>query len=113
MSEYKRNKPEASGEARFKGFVAAFMQGGGQNAALKWLSDNKAPVSIFLITGVKFDGFISAFDQYTISISDASGRQQIIYKDKISTIALKRSSPPSRRGSYQRRSVPASQSQSR
>lgn len=110
MSDFKKNKSEASGEARFKGFVGAFMQGGGQNAALKWLSDNKAPVSIFLITGVKFEGYISAFDQYTISIADAAGRQQIIYKDKISTIALKRSAPSSRRSGYQRRTPPPSQS---
>ena len=33
---------------RQKGMVAAFVQGKGQNAALKWLMDSKTPVCIFL-----------------------------------------------------------------
>lgn len=78
------------GSDRFRNFVAAFMQGNGQNDALQYLKDKRIPVSIFLITGVKFDGLISAFDQYTISIIDVKNHQQMIYKDKISTLALKK-----------------------
>lgn len=70
----------------------AFMLDGGQDAALQWLVDNKAQICVFLITGVKFEGVIEAFDQYTISIKDIKDRQQLIYKDKISTLSLKKGS---------------------
>ncbi|MCR5085613.1 MAG: RNA chaperone Hfq [Succinivibrionaceae bacterium] len=69
------------------------MQGGGQDAALKWMVDNQSPVCIFLVTGVKFEGIMVAFDQYTVSIQDIKGHQQLIYKDKISTISLRRPRP--------------------
>lgn len=75
-----------------KTFSTAFMQDGGQDAALQWLVDTKAQVCVFLITGVKFEGVVEAFDQYTISITDIKQRQQLIYKDKISTLALKKGS---------------------
>ena len=97
MAEFKN--PVKKGSDRFKNFVAAFMQGNGQNDALQYLLDKHIPVSIFLITGVKFDVVISAFDQYTISIVDVKNHQQMIYKDKISTLALKKqefNSRPSR-----------------
>lgn len=82
--------PVKKGTAKFRSFVAAFMHGNGQNDALQYLKDKRIPVSIFLVTGVKFDGIISAFDQYTISIVDVKNHQQMIYKDKISTLALKK-----------------------
>lgn len=81
---------------RQKGMVNAFVQGKGQNAALKWLMDSRTPVSIFLITGVKFEGLVSAFDAFTISITDVKHHQQMIYKDKISTITVKKAEPASR-----------------
>lgn len=76
---------------RQKGMVAAFVQGKGQNAALKWLMDSKTTVCIFLSAGVKFEGIINAFDAFTISIMDVKHHQQMIYKDKISTITVKKS----------------------
>ncbi len=81
------------GKDRQKGMVNAFVQGKGQNAALKWLMDSRTPVSIFLITGVKFEGLVSAFDAFTISITDVKHHQQMIYKDKISTITVKKAEP--------------------
>ncbi|MCR5537229.1 MAG: RNA chaperone Hfq [Succinivibrio sp.] len=72
-----------------KSFAAAFMQNGGQNAALQWLLENKVPVTIFFVTGVKFEGIINSFDQYTIAIVDVKGNQQLIYKDKISTLTVR------------------------
>lgn len=76
-----------------KGFSASFMQGGGQNGALKWLQETQTPVCVFLITGVKFEGVINSFDQYTIGIVDIKGYQQLIYKDKISTLTLRKTTP--------------------
>ncbi len=84
-------------------FVSAFMQQGGQDAALQWLVDTKTPVCIFLITGVKFEGYVNAFDPYTISIIDVKNHQQLVYKDKISTLALKKAGMSKPRGQYDSR----------
>lgn len=83
---------------RQKCMVNAFVQGKGQNAALKWLMDSRVPVSVFLTTGVKFEGLISAFDAFTIKISDVKRHQQLIYKDKISTITIKKPDAASNQG---------------
>lgn len=91
----KPHKAGSKGKDRQKGMVNAFVQGKGQNAALKWLMDSRTPVSIFLITGVKFEGLVSAFDAFTISITDVKHHQQMIYKDKISTITVKKAEPSS------------------
>ncbi len=88
MSEEQKNSEKKNDKP--KSFVQAFMLQGGQNAALQWFVDNKTPISVFLITGVKFDGVISSFDQYTISIIDVKGNQQLIYKDKISTLTTRK-----------------------
>ena len=82
-----------------KTFAQAFMQNGGQNAALQWLLENKVPVTIFFVTGVKFEGIINSYDQYTIAIVDVKGNQQLIYKDKISTLTVK-SGQERRSGGY-------------
>lgn len=84
------HKPFNRTRDRQKGMVSAFIQGKGQNAALKWLMESRTPVCVFLITGVKFEGLISAFDSFTIKISDVKHNQQMIYKDKISTITVKK-----------------------
>ena len=57
---------------RQKGMVSAFVQGKGQNAALKWLMESKTPVCIYLISGVKFEGEISSFDAFTSITSTLS-----------------------------------------
>ncbi len=94
--------------------VSAFVQGKGQNAALKWLMDSKTPVSIFLITGVKFEGLVSAFDAFTISITDVKRHQQMIYKDKISTITIKKPEGATmHKGSFHRGFEPATPGMSR
>lgn len=94
--EHKTFKKSPRVVGKFKSFTAAFMQGNGQNDALQFLKDNKYPINIFLVTGVKFDGIISDFDQYTISITDSKNHQQMIYKDKISTLTLKKPEHSSR-----------------
>lgn len=87
---YNKNNSEGGRDSTAKLFSSAFAQNGGQNGALKYLAENAVPVCVFLITGVKFEGVISSFDQYTIGITDIKGHQQLIYKDKISTLTLKR-----------------------
>ncbi len=87
MTTKDKQQPEGAQDQR--SLAASFIQGGGQNAALEWLVKNKKTVLIFLITGVKFEGVITGFDQYTICITDIRRHQQLIYKDKISTMVLK------------------------
>lgn len=92
MADFHKDRDGDRGAAsgNNKNFALSFMQGGGQNSALKWLTSNAVPVCIFLITGVKFEGVITSFDQYTICITDIKGHQQLIYKDKISTLTLRK-----------------------
>ncbi len=71
-------------------FSSAFMSEGGQDAALRRLVINKTPICLFLTSGVKLEGIVSAFDQYTVSITDVKDQKLLIYKDKISTITLKK-----------------------
>ncbi len=97
-----RNGGFSKNKDKQRGMVNAFVQGKGQNAALKWLMDSKTPVSIFLITGVKFEGLVSSFDAFTISITDVKHHQQMIYKDKISTITVKKQDSSSYHGSFMR-----------
>ena len=99
---------------RQKGMVNAFVQGKGQNAALKWLMESRVPVSVFLVTGVKFEGLVSAFDAFTISITDVKRHQQMIYKDKISTITIKKPEGATmHKGSFHREFEPATPGMSR
>ncbi|ATG75184.1 RNA chaperone Hfq [Zobellella denitrificans] len=72
----------------------AFSLGNGQDAALNWLRKNQTHCAIFLTNGIKLEGMISAFDQYSILLSDPRGQQQLIYKAKISTISPATRRPP-------------------
>lgn len=87
---YNHKNKEGGRESTARLFSAAFAKEGGQNGALKFLVDNAVPVCLFLITGVKFEGVINSFDHYTVGIVDIKGNQQLIYKDKISTLTLRR-----------------------
>lgn len=66
----------------------AFSLGNGQDSALNWLRKNRTQVAIFLVSGIKLEGTISGFDQYSVLLTDAHGNQQLVYKAKISTIAM-------------------------
>ena len=51
---------------------------------------DKGPVTLFLMTGFQMRGVITGFDAFVV-VLDSDGRQQIIYKHAISTIAPVRS----------------------
>ena len=72
----------------FSTLEQAFSLGNGQDSALNWLRKNNSQVAIFLVSGIKLEGVISGFDQYSVLLTDANGNQQMIYKAKISTIAM-------------------------
>ena len=47
---------------------------------------DKVPVTMFLMNGFQMRGTITGFDAFVV-ILDSEGRQQVIYKQAISTIA--------------------------
>ena len=46
----------------------------------------KLPVTMFLVNGFQLRGIITGFDCFVV-VLDSEGRQQVIYKHAISTIA--------------------------
>ena len=67
-----------------------------QDTILKEVRREKVPVTLFLVNGFQLRGVISGYDNFVVVlISD--GKQQMIYKHAISTIApmkqLKAASP--------------------
>lgn len=47
------------------------------------------PVTIFLVNGFQIKGIVRGFDNFTVVV-DSDGKQQLIYKSAISTIAPSR-----------------------
>jgi host factor-I protein len=56
-----------------------------QESFLNELRKNKTNVSVFMVNGIKLEGQILSFDQYSILLGGKV--DQIVYKQKISTIA--------------------------
>ncbi len=56
-----------------------------QDVFLNFLRKNKTPVTIFLINGVKLQGLVSWFDNFSVLLRRDS-HSQLIYKHAISTI---------------------------
>ena len=47
---------------------------------------DRVPVTLFLMTGFQLRGTLTGFDAFVV-VLDSEGRQQVIYKHAISTIA--------------------------
>ena len=47
---------------------------------------DKVPVTMFLMNGFQMRGVITGFDAFVVTL-DSDGRQQVVYKHAISTIA--------------------------
>lgn len=84
-------RPKSSGEtspsAKPAGSTAI---GGGkqaslQDAFLNLLRKNKVPVTMFLVKGVKLQGIVTWFDNFSILLR-RDGQSQLVYKHAISTI---------------------------
>jgi len=58
-----------------------------QDVYLNTVRRDKAPVTVFLISGVKLIGKIKGFDKYSV-ILEANNQEQLIFKHAISTVAV-------------------------
>ncbi|MDC0886370.1 RNA chaperone Hfq [Altererythrobacter sp.] len=56
-----------------------------QDAFLNMLRRNKAPVTVFLVKGVKLQGIVTWFDNFSMLLR-RDGQSQLVYKHAISTI---------------------------
>ena len=57
-----------------------------QDAILKEVRRDKVPVTLFLMNGFQLRGIVTGFDSFVVVLV-SDGRQQMIYKHSISTIA--------------------------
>ncbi|NLW07875.1 MAG: RNA chaperone Hfq [Clostridia bacterium] len=57
-----------------------------QDLFLNALRRDNTPVTIYLVNGFQLKGLVKGFDNFTV-ILDSEGKQQMIYKHAISTIA--------------------------
>ncbi len=57
-----------------------------QDAILKEVCQEKVPVTLFLMNGFQLRGVITGFDSFVVVLV-TDGKQQMIYKHAISTLA--------------------------
>ena len=57
-----------------------------QDAILKEVRRDKVPVTLFLMNGFQLRGVITGFDSFVVVLV-SDGKQQMIYKHAISTLA--------------------------
>ena len=57
-----------------------------QDIFLTKVRKQSLPVTVFLMNGFQMRGSVTGFDSFTV-VLDTDGRQQVIYKHAISTIA--------------------------
>ena len=57
-----------------------------QEAILKEVCQEKAPVTLFLMNGFQLRGTITGYDNFVVVLV-TDGKQQMIYKHAISTLA--------------------------
>jgi host factor-I protein len=57
-----------------------------QDAFLNQLRKERVPLTMYLVNGFQIKGIVKGFDNFTVNI-ELEGRQQMVYKHAISTIA--------------------------
>lgn len=88
LSARPRPKPEPAPVAEASAPVSGPSGGKGQNLQdlfLNHLRKNKIPVTMFLVKGVKLQGIVTWFDNFSILLR-RDGQSQLVYKHAISTI---------------------------
>ncbi len=56
-----------------------------QDVFLNYVRKNKTPVTVFLVNGVKLQGVITWFDNFSVLLR-RDGHVQLVYKHAISTV---------------------------
>ena len=56
-----------------------------QDTFLSYIQDQSVPVTMFLMSGVKLQGYVTHFDKFGVSIT-RDGHTQLVYKHAISAI---------------------------
>ncbi len=56
-----------------------------QDVFLNHIRKNKTPVTVFLVNGVKLQGIVPWFDQFSLLLR-RDGHTQLVYKHAISTV---------------------------
>ena len=56
-----------------------------QDVFLNYIRKNKTPVTIFLVNGVKLQGIVTWFDNFSVLLR-RDGNTQLVYKHAISTV---------------------------
>ncbi len=90
MSNGRTLSPRPRDDTGAKSAFAATEAGEGkkanlQDAFLNLLRKNKIPVTMFLVKGVKLQGIVTWFDNFSILLR-RDGQSQLVYKHAISTI---------------------------
>lgn len=88
LSARPRPKAEPAPVASVESTVTGPTGGKGQNLQdlfLNHLRKNKIPVTMFLVKGVKLQGIVTWFDNFSILLR-RDGQSQLVYKHAISTI---------------------------
>jgi host factor-I protein len=58
-----------------------------QDSFLNTARKDKAPITIYLLSGVKLTGRIRSFDKYSV-VLESNNQEQLIFKHAISTVVL-------------------------
>ena len=57
-----------------------------QDTFLRHVQENAVPLTVFLITGIRLQGYITHFDNYGVALT-RDRQTQFVYKQVISTIS--------------------------
>ena len=61
-----------------------------QDSFLNNARRDKAPITIYLLSGVKLTGRIRSFDKYSVVLETSNSQEQLIFKHAISTVVTSR-----------------------
>src|SRR5690242_6334256 len=85
LSPRPRPEPEAPPVQAAGGHASATKSANLQDLFLNHLRRDKTPVTMFLVKGVKIQGIVTWFDNFSILLR-RDGQSQLVYKHAISTI---------------------------
>ena len=62
-----------------------------QDSFLNNARREKAPITFYLLSGVKLTGRIKSFDKYSVVLDTSNNQEQLIFKHAISTVVTSKS----------------------